>query len=375
MRLAPRLALAALALLGLAACETVPKPFRHDDGAVSALARPKMGRGIAVRLGAAIPAGQSLGAALVKGFEEREVPASLRRGPGFGRTIEVEADGVTIKWRMLAADGAEMDSWTTPGSLPAAQAAAAAVARVMPLLEDPDAKPQVGTAKLPPPARVRLTPMRGLPGDGDTALLQALTKALSRQGVAVADPSPYTVVGVVAVTPAGATEDTVTVSWLVKQGDAGGVELARIDQGGAVPRGRLNLPWGSLARDIAEGGATSIAEVVRMAERNRQDQENQGGSRQFTEAGTADIGKPDSSEETTPARTTPPQLPAEPASTQAAAPDQAPPSAPPAPTPTVEPAKPKPAKAVTKSKSRAQKSTSPAQASKAKPAPRTKPHR
>ena len=371
----PLLVMVGLTLL--TACETVPKPFRHEEGAISALARPKLGRGIALRPSDDLAQDTILMEAVITAFEDREVPVTLRRGPGFGRVIEVSPEqqsprGQAIVWRLLAADGSEVNRLVTAPAAQAKLAAAQVAAQFYPWLEDPDAKPQLtaGT-NLPPRPQVRVEPMRGLPGDGDTVLPQALAKALGRERIDVADTAPYTVVGVITVAPSGANDDTVTISWLVKRGDAAGTHLASIDQGGAVPRGRLNLPWGSMARDIAEGGASGVAEVVRLAERNRQEQESAAGSRRFTEAGPADIGKPESSDQTNSARIVPPP-PSEPAPSAAAEPPEAPSSALPVTPATAEPVTPESTKAVVTSKTSAQSSPKPTKAKKAKPAPRIK---
>lgn len=377
MKLAVRPLLLMAGLSVLAACETVPKPFRHEEGVISALARPKLGRGIALRPSGDLASADLLMEAVIKAFEDREVPVSLRQGPGFGRVIEATPEGQppqgqTIVWRLLAADGSEMSRVVTPPATQPKLAAAQVAAQFYPLLEDPDAKPQItaGT-NLPPRPKVRIEPMKGLPGDGDTVLPQALAKALGRERIDVADIAPYTVVGVITVAPSGANDDIVTISWLVKRDNAGGPQLASIDQGGAVPRGRLNLPWGSMARDIAEGGASGVAEVVRLAERNRQEQESDAGSRQFTEAGPADIGKSESSDQTNSARIVPPP-PSEPAPSTVAGPPEAPSSALPAKPDTAEPVTPESTKAAVKPKTSAKSSPKPTKAKKAKPAPRIK---
>ncbi|MGE4280196.1 MAG: hypothetical protein AB7G62_11445 [Magnetospirillum sp.] len=373
----PRLALVAALILGLTACETIPRPFKHaDDSAVSPLARPKLGRGIALRLPDDMAGGQALAEATLSAFENSEVPVTLRHGPGFGRVIEVQPAGSVILWQLADADGTEMGRVTTSSSLPAKLAAAQVTANFLPLLDDPDAKPQLAVKDLPPPLTTRLAPIKGLPGDGDQSLTRALMKALELRGITLSEDSTTTVVGTVTIAQMGAVEDLVTVSWQVKRGDSQGPLLARIDQGGSVPRDRLKLPWGSLARDIGEGGAQSIAEVLRTDERNRQEQQNAAGSRQFTEPGVTDIGKPDSQDEKASAQTEVPP-PVEPNPLMDVGSPQAPPAAAETPAPKVEAEPTKPAKAVKPSKkpkkSAKKKSSSPSRAKKAKPASRTKP--
>ncbi|KAF0225107.1 MAG: hypothetical protein FD176_599 [Rhodospirillaceae bacterium] len=362
-------------LLAVAACETVPRPFKHEEGMGSALARPKLGRGIALHSADDMVSVEALSEAVIKAFEEREIPVTLRRGPGFGRVIEVAPAGDAVLWRLLAADGAEMHRLSTPAALSGKLAAAQVAARFHPFLEDPDAKPQLAPGRvLAQMPKVRIEPMKGLPGDGDTALPLALTKALARERVEIAADAAYTVVGVVTIAQVNTTDDNVSISWLIKQGSAAGPQLARIDQSGAVPRGRLNLGWGSMARDIAEGGASGVAEVLRAAERNRKEREAEAGPRQFTEPRPADIGKPESSDQTDPARTSPPP-PEEPAPPAAAASPQAPPQAMPAKPVEAQPVQPKSAKATKPAKSNARKKVKPAPAKTAKAAPRTKPDR
>jgi hypothetical protein len=110
---------------------------------------------------------------------------------------------------------------------------------------------------------VTMAPLHGLPGDGDKTLTAALKRALERSGLVVKDEgAAYMVEGKVTVAPGLPGEDTVTVAWILKRVEDG-TQLANIGQSGAVPRGRLAGPWGSLARDIAEGGAAGLMEVIR----------------------------------------------------------------------------------------------------------------
>lgn len=385
MKPSAALALIIIATLTLTACETIPRPFRHEGDGFGALARPKLERGIALHPAADLEHQDSLAQAVIKAFAEREIPVTLRQGPGFGRVIDVSRDGNGLIWRLIGADGGEISRLATTAASTdgaAKQVALTVVAGLSPLLDDPDSQPRrpagMAAPNLP---RVRVQALKGLPGDGDSALTLALIQALGRQRIDVTETAPYTVVGVISVAQAGATEDNVTISWLVKQGDAGGTQLARIDQSGAVPRGRLNLTWGSLARDIAEGGASGVADVVRQAERQREDQKAQARSTQFTDAGTADIGKLNSSDTGKATRTEPP-APSESAPSTAAVSSEAPSAVSPA------PEKPKPAMVVeakahkaaakskkTKPRAKTHRTHEPATVETPKPASRTTPDR
>jgi hypothetical protein len=275
-----RLALAILAAT-LAACGDVPKPFRHD-GAAPPLARPKMERGVTIRPLAGYDHAEQLAAAFAKALEGREIPASVRTGPAFGHVVEGVIDGGVIDggvaeggvavWSLKAPDGTEAATLrqrlpAQPDPIGLKRAAAEAMAVLaQPLSVDPDAIPRQapGAARIERPS-ARLVTMAGLPGDGDRTLNNAIRTALGRAGVTIKDDGEFVVQGAVTVTSLSTIEDNVLVVWTVKRARDNS-QVASIDQGGAVPRGRLTLPWGSLARDIAEGGAAGIAQAVRHAQ-------------------------------------------------------------------------------------------------------------
>jgi hypothetical protein len=236
-----------------------------------------MTRGVTVHPPADTPEARAMADALVRALEDQEVPALVRDGHAFGHVIDGEmrdADKtLSVRWVLKAPDGSEAAATVHSVSKATLQqnqpvmmkraAVSAAIALAAPLA-DPDALP----VKAPPSAladnrpTVSVTPLRGLPGDGDKALTEAIRRALGRGGLLVKDDgADYMVEGKVTVAPGLPGEDTVTVAWVVKRG-ASGAELGRIAQDGGVPRGRLSQTWGSMARDIAEGGAAGVVEVV-----------------------------------------------------------------------------------------------------------------
>lgn len=268
----PRLVL--VLCLAVAGCGQIPQPFRHG-GAIPDIARPKMMRGLTVRPVEALPDGALLGDAVVRGLERHEIPAILSTGPAFGAVIEAQVarqDGQNgLEWVLRDADGTLRPIGFSPLPSAAWKSLDAAAARahgdriadqIIAGLSDPDA----GPVKAAEPAAaatptIRLAPFSGLPGDGDTALTAALSRALERAGLLpVASGGDYILEGRVTVVPGLPGEETVAVAWILKSGDGG--ELGVIDQEGVVPRGRLDSPWGALARDIAEGGAAGVAEAL-----------------------------------------------------------------------------------------------------------------
>lgn len=264
-----------LAVLTLASCGDIPQPFRHE-GAPTDLARPKMTRAVTIRPLQDSTDGPALATALVQALEEQDIPAHITDGPAFGHVItgEMQATGkaVTVRWTLKAPDGttATTATQTVPTPLLAQgepvllkRAAMAAATALAGPLADPD-----GQAKLPVPALVdnrsvvSLLPLKGLPGDGDKALFEAMKRALGRGGLVVRDDAAdYVVEGKVTVAPGLPGEETLSVAWIVRRAKDK-ADLGNIGQSGAVPKGRLAQGWGTLARDIAEGGATGVVEVV-----------------------------------------------------------------------------------------------------------------
>lgn len=324
---------AGLAALMVAACGDIPQPFRHD-GSPPDLARPKLVRGVTIRPLAGYEAAGPLAAAMVKAMEDREIAAIVRDGPAFGPVVEGRAveDGV-VEWRLLGPDGTEaaLHRQRLPAGADPARlkrlAADAVAALALPLSTDPDALPRRDIATGPRPT-VRLVPLAGLPGDGDKTLNAALKKALDRAGLILAEDGEYLVQGSVLLSPVSATEENLALNWVVRRA-RDNMMLASIDQGGAVPRGRLSVAWGGLARDIAEGGAAGIFEVVQAARRKTSSgltlppEATLAGPTQFTEPRPTDIREPDPREHKDEARNA-----AEPAVENAPPPPEASPTKP-----------------------------------------------
>lgn len=269
---------AALVACTTAACGDIPQPFRHQ-GPPETLARPKLARGVTVRPPTETAAAQAMGDALVRALEDQEIAAQLSKGPAFGYVIQGSAEEIgtatTIRWTLTAPDGTTVTTQlqTIPTTVLAKANAAGLkqqtkdiAATLAQTLADPDAVARAeakDSATVDSRPTIMVAPLRGLPGDGDKAMTSAIKRALDRGGLLVKDDgAAYMVEGKMTVAPGVAGEDILTVVWIIKRAE-GGTQLGSIGQDGAVPRGRLSTPWGSLARDIAEGGAAGLLEVVK----------------------------------------------------------------------------------------------------------------
>lgn len=107
--------------------------------------------------------------------------------------------------------------------------------------------------------------VKGAPGDGNTALAEALRAVLPLKGVGVSakkDAAAWRIEGVVKVVRGPGDADTVTLTWRVL--DSKGKEAGTITQENAVPRGRLNKPWAEIAGFAAEAAAEGIAQLLQQ---------------------------------------------------------------------------------------------------------------
>jgi hypothetical protein len=263
-----------LAILTLAACGTIPQPFKHEG--VNSFAVPMAPGGVMVRQAEPTLAGRALAEALVKAFSEDEVPASARDTalPGAWRleTAVSRAGGLaTLDFTLLSTDGETKathtarllaEDWDSADGAVMAKLANEIVRSVSAPLRDPGgaqaAAAPAQRAKLP---SVTIAPLAGLPGDGNTALHTALKRALEANGMLVrAEGGDYLVSGRFNIVPLPGNQDGLEVSWAVK--DPAGKELGQAGQQGALPKGRLARPWGALAGDIAMGGAQGVLQII-----------------------------------------------------------------------------------------------------------------
>lgn len=107
--------------------------------------------------------------------------------------------------------------------------------------------------------------VKGAPGDGNSALAEALRAVLPLKGVRVdakKGAAAWRIEGVVKVARGPGDTDIVTLSWRVL--DAKGKEAGTITQENAVPRGRLNKPWAEIAGFAAEAAAEGIAQLLQQ---------------------------------------------------------------------------------------------------------------
>jgi hypothetical protein len=261
-----------LAAILLAGCGELPQPFRHEG--INRLAIPTAPRGVVVRPVDDAPFGPALAESLVGRLLEAEVAATTREAaPGsWVLTGEPTEDGrrPAIRWTLVDGGGAEVASYMQ--AVPAAALVAADARTLKSVATEVVSKlsgPLHGELALedqPPailPPSVKVVPPLGLPGDGSKALAQAMRRALLGYGLILRDDvTDFVVTGRATVNTARAAADDLDVAWVVTA-VKDGAELGVAQQAGAVPKGKLGGAWGSLAADIAAGGAEGVIAIVR----------------------------------------------------------------------------------------------------------------
>lgn len=268
-------------LLALAACQPLPHPFAEDAPPPNApILTPPDSAGVVIEpvAGAPDPAAHDLAAAMVRAFQDDDVPASTTasnsgsyRLTGSATTAPA-ANGnllVTVAWDMRDAKGAPVGhqeialtlssaSWSQGG------AAVAPLARqAEPLL----AKQIESTAPPPIPAdtpRIAVRAVTGAPGDGSESLARAMEAALRRANLTLTDKPDdqpnFLVQGNVDISPPASGKQQIKILWSLLRPD--GAKVGQVQQQNAIPAGSLDGNWGLTAYDVANAAAPGIAALI-----------------------------------------------------------------------------------------------------------------
>jgi len=272
---------ACVALLWVAACQPLPRPFQPDEKAALDFAN----FGIADKLVVFVDgidevppdADRAISSALAESLRDRGVVASTATANRGSFLLICDArsnrsGAITLAWRLIDADGLVIglvDQYTTahkrdwlsadPGMVQAIVAEAAPRIAAIVIDHDPSMVARATPGLLRP---VHVAPVRGAPGDGDKSVTKALRNALKRSGVTVTDRPQelgVSVFGEISRTPRDEA-DEIAVRWRVVTMD--GAELGSISQGNFVPTGALDGPWGNIALAVAQGGAEGVIQIL-----------------------------------------------------------------------------------------------------------------
>jgi hypothetical protein len=263
------------ALIGLAGCGNLPRPFQPDEKAEDnrLLILPDRG-GVVVRPVEGLPdtLADELAERLADSLRRENVLATTRQGNAVSFTLDgvmlASASGapaiqVALKdpaGRILKAELLDLPRHRT-GAIDVVAAAKTMAASFAPLLQ-----PEAIT---PPPPRpsVRIGQVSGAPGShGDAMLTRALDFALRRNGVKMAgeaEAAGLVVNGAVAIVPKGTRMRGIDVVWTVQGADGG--EIGQVQQQNDLPAELIERAWGDIAVAVADAAAEGIVDLVERA--------------------------------------------------------------------------------------------------------------
>jgi hypothetical protein len=127
----------------------------------------------------------------------------------------------------------------------------------------PKATPKAKPASAATEVAVVVPEVTGAPGDGKTALAEAMKRALAKEGVKLASTAAgaYKVQGTVEVGQAANGQQPVTIKWIVL--DPSGKQLKdAVVQRNNVAEGQFNQSWGDVADAVAGNAAKPVANLL-----------------------------------------------------------------------------------------------------------------
>lgn len=275
-----------LLLLGpalLAGCGDLPMPFKDNPGATalrlaapppSRLAIPPSGDTMLANDGATL-----LARDLAEALDNQEVPAQAIVPTKGDWRLDVSArlagNQVVPRFTVRTPEGRVRGS--LDGTPVAASAWANADAATLHAVADA-ASPDIAAmltgiraaqreadpnSLMHRPAKVYFAGVKGAPGDGDTALADAMRRQMPMHGDLVQSTpkgADYTLVGTVGVAHPQDGRQAVELDWRLL--DASGREAGKVSQLNAVPTGTLDGAWGDVALAAATEAAGGIHEVI-----------------------------------------------------------------------------------------------------------------
>ena len=271
--------LAVAAVLWLAACAELPRPFQNP---ANPLARPEQTIDVAVAplTGVAPPLARHVAAAVTFHLGQIDVPATdiaaiAARYRLVGAAEPAEAPhAAVIHWTLLDAEGSpvgvhEQDvlgswaDWESGEPYLIGRVGAEAAQALAQVVLDADTG-----IDAPPADSLIVETVKGAPGDGNRALTQAIRQALAGGGYTVIEagqPAAYRLLGEVEVAPPQAGRQATRIVWRVValDGTAGGRAVGRAAQENQVPAGSLDGPWGPAAAAIADAAVSCIADIIK----------------------------------------------------------------------------------------------------------------
>jgi hypothetical protein len=269
--------------LVLAACGSVPQPFRGAPKVTSdnPVLDVPAATGVEILPVAGLPPDLSdaLGEAVAAGLLALEVPAAAVPAPGrLGFVLSGQAETAVsspsgsqyqIAWTLRTRAGkpagrfAQSVNFPAEGELPrpAGEQTAAQVAAAMGLVDARIAAAVPEAAPAPALPSVSIKPIEAAPGDGRESLRLAVLQALTDAGVRRDDVDPdITLIGRIDARPYDYASQQVAISWRAVLRD--GRELGVVTLENVIPVGALDGAWGPTAFAIATAAQPDLLRLI-----------------------------------------------------------------------------------------------------------------
>jgi hypothetical protein len=275
--LAPGFAIA----IAAAACQPLPHPFAEDRPSAALIAVPDSIVIAVNQIEGTPPAtAAKLGDAIASELLKHNVPASAMTTSRASYTLDGRIEEsppvagqatVTVFWRLRDASGkvvnehsnnaiAPVRDWADGADAPVEKLAAAGGDVLAALVTDAAPKEE---AQASGRIRVAVRKIGGAPGDGDTALANAMSAILKRADIDIVDAQTgkpdLDIDSEITVAPKG-NQQHVKIVWHVSR--ANGNEVGNVAQENDLPRGRLDGPWGDVAYGVAIAAGDGIMQLV-----------------------------------------------------------------------------------------------------------------
>ncbi len=251
----------------------VVKPTYH------AAAEGKTGTKVAYTIDVTDKAGN-----MVRSISGEEIVSAKHGGDAWRHVTDESVSKVAVK------SAGDLNAWfDNPNAAPVAVAAATPAPAPVKVAAKPAAAPVKAAAKAPakapadkapdeapslaaavdapaaPAELVAVVPVvNGAPGDGKTALSEAMKRALGRAGIKVASSAAsgaYKIQGSVDVGAVANGQQPITIKWVVI--DPNGRQMEKsVVQNNRIGAGSLDGPWGEVAEQAASAAASEVTKLL-----------------------------------------------------------------------------------------------------------------
>ena len=275
--------MAASAVLLMAACQPLPHPFANDvpkPGSPMLTLRDTDTVAVAPLEGGPRATAKKLASAMAEALQKHDIAASDRTMSITsyqldGRIQAMPAAGgkaaIIVSWDLRDPSGKSLgnraervegaaDDWQRGRDDAVARLADSSADQIASMLQG---KAPVEAAEKEEP-RLSVSDARGAPGDGGTALANAIAVLLKKQDVAiVTDPrgkADLLLDAAVTIAKPEAGKQHVKIVWRMRRAD--GSEIGTVAQENDVPAGLLNGTWGDVAYTVALAAQDGIMQLI-----------------------------------------------------------------------------------------------------------------